>query len=128
MIVIESPTIDDPAGLGRHPEDPLGRVFGAILQKVFKLLAFDAVAFELGLEVFAARLEGVGDILEKQQREDDVLVLGGDRHGTASRGSFAPDLVLLLRIGPGQSGARPYHQQLVVAVLQRFDGRRCLIG
>ena len=33
--------------------------------------------FQLGLELLAAGLEGVGDVLEEEQAKDDVLVLGG---------------------------------------------------
>ena len=66
-----------PARLGRHPEDPLGGVLVAVLQQAFELLARDAVGFQLGLELVAAGLEGVGDVLEEEQAEDDVLVLGG---------------------------------------------------
>ena len=32
---------------------------------------------QLGLELVAAGLEGVGDVLQEEQAEDDVLVLGG---------------------------------------------------
>ena len=66
-----------PARLGRHPEDALGGVLVAVFEQAFELLAADAVASQLGLELVAAGLEGVGDVLEEEQAEDDVLVLGG---------------------------------------------------
>ena len=58
-----------PAGVGRHPEDALG----AVLVRVFRVRALVHLGFELGVGF----LEGVGDVLEEDQAEDDVLVLGG---------------------------------------------------
>ncbi len=59
-----------PAGLLRHPED----VDGAVFVRVFgvgSLLALSASSLACCL------LEGVGDVLEEDQAEDDMLVLGG---------------------------------------------------
>ena len=55
-----------PAGGGRDPEDAGGGVVGEVLAVVAGLVELVAVAFE-----------GVGDVLEEQEAEDDVLVLGG---------------------------------------------------
>ena len=57
-----------PAGVFRHPEDAFGGVFVAFLG------SFDAEFREkLGVAFF----EGVGDVLEEDEPEDDVLVFGG---------------------------------------------------
>ena len=55
-----------PAGRGWDPEHAGGGVEGRVLAVVAGLVQLVAVAFE-----------GVGDVLEEQQAEDDVLVLGG---------------------------------------------------
>ena len=57
-----------PPGLGRHPEDVLGDVLVPVLGGVFT---------PFGEHLSVALLEGVGDVLEEDQAEDDVLVLGG---------------------------------------------------
>ena len=58
-----------PAGLLGHPED----AGGAVLVGVLGVGAVGAVGLELGV----LRLEGVADVLEEDQAQDDVLVLGG---------------------------------------------------
>jgi hypothetical protein len=58
-----------PAGFGRYPED----AFGAVLVGVFGVGAFSDPGFELRVVL----LEGVGDVLQEDQAEDDVFVLGG---------------------------------------------------
>ena len=58
-----------PSRLGRHPEDALGTV----LVGVFGVGAVD----DLLLQLRVGLLEGIGDVLEEDQAEDDVLVLGG---------------------------------------------------
>ena len=65
-----------PACLGRHPEDPLGSVLVAVLQQVFDLRPADAVGFQFVFELAAPRLKGVGNVLQEEQAEDDVFVLG----------------------------------------------------
>ncbi len=45
----------------------------------------------LGLELGVLLLEGVGDVLEEDQAEDDVLVLGGV-HAAAQRVGHLPEL------------------------------------
>ncbi len=66
-----------PARLRRHPEHPLGCVLVAILQQPFELWAGDAVGLQLALQLLTPGLEGVGDVLQEEQAEHHVLVLGG---------------------------------------------------
>ena len=66
-----------PAGLGGNPEDVLGGVLVAALQKRLNLVGRELVALQLGLQGVASRFKGVGDVLEEEQAEDDVLVLRG---------------------------------------------------
>ena len=65
-----------PACLRRHPEDPLGGVLVAVLQQAFDLRPADAFGFQFPLELATPRLKGVGNVLQEEQAEDDVLVLG----------------------------------------------------
>jgi hypothetical protein len=67
----------------RDPED----AGGAVLVRVFRIGAGLSVGFELGVLGF----EGVGDVLEEDQAEDDVLVLGGV-HVVAQRVGGFPEL------------------------------------
>jgi len=53
---------------------------------------------KLRLQLVAAGLETVGDVLEKEQAEDDVLVLGGIDLAAKSVGGF-PE-----RVGVGEVG------------------------
>ncbi len=57
-----------PAGLGGHPEDVLGLVFVRVLG-----IGAGVVALA-GDELGAVFLEGVGDVFEEDEAEDDVLV------------------------------------------------------
>ena len=59
-----------PARLLRHPED----VRGAVFVGVFGVGALRTPF--AGVELGVLLLEGVGDVLEEDQAEDDVLVLG----------------------------------------------------
>jgi hypothetical protein len=73
-----------PARLGRHPEDVERPVLVRILGVGTLVL--------LGLKRRMLRLEGVGDVLEEDQAEDDVLVLGSvtlPRRASAIRHSSA---------------------------------------
>ena len=72
-----------PARLGRHPED----VLRAVLVGVLGVGALRLLGFELRVLL----LEGVGDVLEEDQAEDDVLVLGGV-HAAAERVGHLPEL------------------------------------
>ena len=57
-----------PPGLWRHPEDVLGDVLVPVLGGFFT---------PFGEHLGVALLEGIGDVLEEDEAEDDVLVLGG---------------------------------------------------
>ena len=74
-----------PARLLGHPED----AGGAVLVGVFGVGALRLLGFELGV----LGLEGVGDVLEEDQAEDDVLVLGRV-HVVAQRVGGGPELGL----------------------------------
>ena len=52
----------------------------------------------LGFELRVLLLEGVGDVLEEDQAEDDVLVLGGV-HAAAQRVGHLPELGLVADVG-----------------------------
>ena len=85
-----------PAGLGRYPEDVLGAVLVGVLGVSALLL--------LGLEPGVRFLEGVGDVLEEDKAEDDVLVLGGV-HRAAQRVGHFPELGLVADVGGGRLGS-----------------------
>ena len=86
-----------PARLGRHPEDVLGDVLVAVLSGVFAPLREHARA---------ALLEGIGDVLQEDQSEDDVLVLGGV-HRAAQGVGHRPELGLVAGGGPAVGGDSP---------------------
>ncbi len=71
-----------PARRGGHPEHVGHRVVVALLQRLGVVGGVGQVQVarlvgERGLELRAALVEGVADVLEEDQAEDDVLVLGG---------------------------------------------------
>jgi hypothetical protein len=84
----------EPAGIGGHPEDVLGLVFVG----VFGVRA-DVVAFA-GEEFGAVFLEGIGDVFEEDEAEDDVLVLRRV-HVIAELVGGEPELGLEAEIGGG---------------------------
>lgn len=61
----------EPAGFARDPED----VFGLVFVGVFGVGA--GVVAGAGFEAGAHFFEGVGDVFEEDEAEDDVFVLGG---------------------------------------------------
>jgi hypothetical protein len=65
-----------PTRLRRHPENANGFVLVDIL-RVSALVFF-------GLQLLVLLLEGIGDVLQEEQAENDVLVLGGV-HAAAQR-------------------------------------------
>ena len=75
-----------PARLRRHPED----VLGPVLVGVLRIGTLVLLALESGVHL----LEGVRDVLEEDEPEDDVLVLGRI-HRTAQRIGHAPKLGLV---------------------------------
>src|SRR6266542_5330805 len=59
-----------PAGIGRNPEDVLGPVFIRVL-RIGPLTPFQ---FQ---QLAMPSLEGIGDVLEEHESQDNMLVLGG---------------------------------------------------
>ena len=82
-----------PARLARHPED----VFGAVLVGVLGVGPLAPLRFQDGMSL----LEGVGDVLEEDQPQHDVLVLGGVQRAAQGVG-HAPQLGLMA--GGGAAG------------------------
>ena len=75
-----------PAGLGRHPED----VLGAVLVRVLRVGSLFPFAFEEDVPFF----EGIGDVFQKNDSKDDMLVFG--RVHTAAQGvGHTPQLGLI---------------------------------
>ena len=74
-----------PPRFGRHPENILGKVFVAVFGGVFAPFFNNRCA---------AFLEGVGDILQEDEAEHDVLVLSGI-HGAAERIGHLPEFRLV---------------------------------
>ena len=83
-----------PAGLRRHPEDVLGDVLVAVLG------SFGA---PFGQNRRMALLEGIGDVFQEDEAQDDVLVLGGV-HAAAQGVRHAPKLLLIARGGAVAAG------------------------
>ena len=82
-----------PTGLRRHPEDPFCRVLVSGLQQLLCLVAGNAVSFQVGSELRSALAEGVIDVLEEDEAQDDVLVLAGV-HGPPELVRSLPEGVL----------------------------------
>ena len=83
-----------PAGFRRHPEDVLGDVFVAVL---------GGLGSPFGQNRRMALLEGVGDVFQKDEAQDDVLVFGGV-HAAAQGVCHAPKLGLIARGGAVAAG------------------------
>lgn len=66
-----------PAGLRGHPKDVFGGVLVATLQEALRFRAGNALGREFLSKLWAASVKCVGDVLQENQSEDDVLVLGG---------------------------------------------------
>jgi hypothetical protein len=79
-------------GFGRYPED----VQRAVFVRIFGIGSLSP----LGVEPRVLLLEGVGDVLEEDQPEHDVLVLGGI-HAAAQRVGHPPELGLVTDGGGG---------------------------
>ena len=108
-----------------HPED----AGGAVLVGVLGVGAVGAVGLELGV----LGLEGVADVLEEDQAQDDVLVLGGV-HVVAEGVGGLPELRLEAEVRPrvalgsrGSGHGRPpaaYRPSLELSVGASEDARR----
>ena len=81
-----------PASLGRHPEN----IVRAVLVRIFGIGPFAHFGQQLLMPLF----EGVGDVLEEDQPQHDVLVLGRI-HVVAELVSGQPELGLEAEIGGG---------------------------
>ena len=81
-----------PPCLLRNPED----VLGPVLVRVLRIGAFGPFRFQPGVPL----LEGVGDVLEEDEAEDDVFVLGRV-HAAAQGVGHAPQLRLVAGRGAG---------------------------
>jgi len=81
-----------PARLGLDPEDVLGPVLVRI-PRVGALVA-------LGLEPGVYFIKRVGDVVEEDQPQNDMLVLG-DVHRAAQRVRHLPELSLVADVGGG---------------------------
>jgi hypothetical protein len=97
-----------PARLDRHPEDARR----AVLVRVFGVGALGLLGDQPGVLL----LEGVGDVLEKDEPEHDVLVLGGV-HAAAQRIGHLPELGFVAEGGGGVG--LPGASCHVVRVLER---------
>jgi hypothetical protein len=87
-----------PARVGGHPEDVLGLVF-------VRVLGIGALVVALaGEELGAVLLEAVGDVLEEDEAEDDVLVLRRV-HVVAQLVGGEPELGLEAEVGGGVNQA-----------------------
>jgi hypothetical protein len=86
-----------PAGPLRKVEDRLGGVLVGVVEIDLGVVPL------LGKALAATFLEGVGDLLEEDQAEDDVLVLGGLDVATEQIGS-GPEVCLEAEVGGGVVG------------------------
>jgi len=83
-----------PTGLGRNPENVLGLVFVRILRIGTGVVALSSEEFG------AVFLEGVGDVFQENQPEDDVLVFRCI-HVVSQLVSSEPELGLEADVGSG---------------------------
>jgi hypothetical protein len=94
-----------PARVLRHPED----VLGAVLIGVFRVGAGLLVGIERGVFL----LEGVRDVLQENETEDDVFVLGRV-HVVAQLVGCLPELRLEPEHGAGLRGSVATGRALLV--------------
>ena len=111
-----------PAGLRRHPEDVLGDVFVAVL---------GCLGAPFGQNRRMALLEGVGDVFQKDEAQDDVLVLGRV-HAAAQGVCHAPKLGLIARGGAVSAGlcvrVGACFCRLCACHGLLFSGHRCVVN
>ena len=86
---------NDHRAFGRHPEDAAAGVLVGVVDELGDLVLVVAVGGELGADLLAALVERVGDVLEEDEPEDDVLVLRGV-HRAAQLVGGLPERVLQL--------------------------------
>jgi hypothetical protein len=79
-----------PARFGRHPKDVQRPILVCVLRVGALVL--------LGLKLRVLRLKSVGDVLEEDQAEDDVLELAGV-HAAAQGVGHPPQLSLVADVG-----------------------------
>ena len=82
-----------PAGPFGDPEHAAAGVLVDVVDQLGDLLLVEPVRLQLGLDLPAALLEGVRDVLQEHQAQDHVLVLGGI-HGAAQLVRGLPEGVL----------------------------------
>jgi len=66
-----------PSRFLRHPKDALSRILVAGFKQAVELFARNAVFRQPGLQFVTTAFEAVGNVLEEQQAQNNVLVLGG---------------------------------------------------
>ena len=98
-----------PTGFRRHPKD----VLGPVLVRVLRVGALVLLRDEAGMPL----LEGVGNVLEEDQPEDDMLVLGRV-HRAAQGVGHLPELGLIARRG---TAGRP--RRRILPLLPRSSPR-----
>lgn len=109
-----------PAGLFGDPEDVVHQVFVPLLR----------VCLGVPLELGAVLFEGVGDVFEEDQAEDDVFVFRGV-HVAAQAVGGGPELVLEAEVGAGAvavGGFPPGAGAGAAPADRRLLGRRCGFG
>ena len=87
-----------PAGVHRHPEDIGGEVFVLVLGIGAGVVA--GVRVLAGDELGVMFVEGIGDVLEKDQAEDDMLVFRSV-HVVAQLVGGEPELGFKAEVGVG---------------------------
>ena len=87
-----------PASLGRHPEHALSGVLVAGLQQLLGLVASNVVASRSSPAALALA-EGVVDVLEEDQTENDVLVLAGVHRAPKLVGCLPEHVLEAQRLG-----------------------------
>jgi hypothetical protein len=71
-----------------HPEDALSNALVAGFEQALKLFALDAVFRQLRPQLVATAFEAVGNVLDEQQSQDNVLVPGGINLPTEGAGGL----------------------------------------
>ena len=118
-----------PAGGRSNPEDVGTGVLVDVIELRSDLVLGPAVGGQLVVDLGAALLEGVGDVLEEDQAEDDVLVLGGV-HRPAQLVSGLPQGVLEFLHGRRHRGVDlllRWHVSVLLVVARRWWTRLQLL-